>query len=205
VGFDQSRLFLKKVAAMLPLGNSNVSTHVSIVQFSSNAAPTVEVPISDGDALNKVEAAVDDMQWHREDTHTGEAIEYVVDNVFPHSRSGTAEMLVIVTDGKANGNVSPAEAAAKARNSGVDIMAVGIADFDHDELLNVTQGDTKKVLTVRQYHDLVKAVNQTVQMICEHAGVLPTPVPTPIPTAPPQPTVTTTTTATTTFGKNQKE
>merc|ERR1712129_422695 len=99
---------------------------------------------------------------------------------------------------------SPAEAAAKARNLGVDIMAVGIANFDHDELLDVTQGDTKKVLTVKQYRDLVNVVNQTVKMICESAGVLPTPVPTPIPTAPSQPTpepnVTTTTTATTAIG-----
>jgi len=184
IGFHQSQVYLKKVAAELPLGNSNTSTHISIIQFSSEAVPTVEVPIFEGDALSKVTAAVDDMTWHKEDTHTGEAIEYVLDNVFPLSRAGTADMLVIITDGKANGNTTPAEAAVRAKQMGVDIMAVGIAEFDYDELLEVTQGDTKKVLTVERHSDLVSAVNKTVKMICESAGAFPTPVPSPMPTAP---------------------
>jgi len=187
IGFDQSRHYLKKVIARLPLGPGNASTHVSIVQFSEVGEQSVEVPISDGFILEDIEAAVNTMQWHTGDTHTGEAIDYVLEHVFPQSRGGTAEMIALITDGKANGNVTPAEAAAKAKDLGVEIIAIGVSDYDHDELMSVTGEDSSKVLTVSSYDELVATVNQTVQMVCDNAVVLPTPAPTAAPPAPPPP------------------
>merc|ERR1712073_83635 len=57
-GFDQSRMFLKKVAKHLPLGQGNVSSQVAIVQFSDAGKESVEVPLADGMTYEKVEAAV---------------------------------------------------------------------------------------------------------------------------------------------------
>lgn len=192
-GFDQTRHYLKKVAAGLPLGSSNVSTHLSIVQFSDKNIPTVDLSISEGIAFNKVEAAVDAMGWHTGDTHTGKALDFVVDKVFPHR--GVAQMLAIVTDGKSNGNTDVREAAARARNLGVVIIAIGIVDSDYDELLNVTGGNKANVLTVKRHLDLLPAVNETQKMVCAHCLVLtpglrslrPTPAPHPGPGPPPTP------------------
>jgi len=146
-----------------------------------------KMALSDGFILEDIEAAVNTMQWHTGDTHTGEAIDYVLEHVFPQSRGGTAEMIALITDGKANGNVTPAEAAAKAKDLGVEIIAIGVSEYDHDELMSVTGEDSSKVLTVSSYDELVATVNQTVQMVCDNAVVLPTPAPTAAPPAPPPP------------------
>jgi len=169
IGFDQSRHYLKQVISRLPLGLSNVSTHVSIVQFSETGDQTVDVPISDGFVFEEIEAAVNAMQWHTGDTHTGEAIEYVLEHIFPQTREGTADMIALITDGKANGNVTPGEAAAKAKDLGVEIIAIGVSDYEFDELMNITGGNTDKVLTVSSYDELLATVNQTVEMVCENA------------------------------------
>jgi Mg-chelatase subunit ChlD len=174
-GFDQSRHFMKKVAKQLPLDHANFSTQVAIVQFSDEGKESVEVPLADGMTYDKVEDAVNTMKWHGKITHdpmthTGEAIEYLLDNVFPTSFSHDEEahMLAIITDGKANGKKDPAPIAAKAREKGIEIIAIGVADYDYDELLNMT-GDKSMVITVKSHHDLLSIVNETAEVVCKSA------------------------------------
>lgn len=189
-GFDLSREYLTKVAAELPLGNTQVSTHLSVVQFSSTQE--VHLPISDGDSLSKVEAAVGDMEYHADETHTGDAIQFVLDDVFLLSRGGTAKILVILTDGVTNGGISPEEPVLKAKERGIEIIAVGVGlQQDSSELLKLVDGADEKILTVQDHSELVTAVNKTVEMICDNSVVhakpcMPTPVPTSIPS--PHPT-----------------
>ena len=54
-GFDQSRMFLKKVTKHLPLDQGNVSTQVAIVQFSDVGKESVEIPLADGITFDRVE------------------------------------------------------------------------------------------------------------------------------------------------------
>jgi len=172
-GFDQSRMFLKKVAKHLPLDQGNVSTQVAIVQFSDVGKESVEIPLADGITFDRVEDAVNAMTWHGTITHdpmthTGEAIEYVMDHVFPASVAGFSHMLAIITDGKANGEKDPAAMAAKAREKGIEIVAIGVAEYDKDELMSVT-GDKSKVLTVKSHSDLLSIVNATAEVVCNNA------------------------------------
>jgi len=169
-GFDQSRMFLKKVTKHLPLDQGNVSTQVAIVQFSDVGKESVEIPLADGITLDNVEDAVNAMKWHgtlTHDpmTHTGEAIEYVLDHVLPTSVAGIPHMLALITDGVANGKKDPVAVAAKAREKGIEIVAIGVGLYDYDELVKVT-GDKSKVLAVKSPSELLSIVKETAEVVC---------------------------------------
>jgi len=197
-GFDQSRHFLREVTQRLPVYGSNSSTHVGIVQYSTLDHESIEIDLTEGTTQESVEKALDKMEWHRGKlhdpmTHTGEAIQYLIDNMFPKFRGGSSAMLVIVTDGHSNGDMKPAGVAAKAREDGVTVVAVGIRDFDDDEkvrkmdeeMMAIVGGDKSKYLSVDSYSELVNIYQNTSKMICEHSDpIVPTPAPTPRPTGP---------------------
>lgn len=178
-GFDQSRMFLKKLIDLLPLGHVQdgdkiMSTLVSIVQFSDEGKESVELPLVDGTKFEKVEHAVNTMKWHVNKfggdpmTHTAEALEYVLENVFPPPvpDSGIADVLFLITDGQANGKKDPAAVAAKARESGIEIVAIGIAEYNEEELKKVT-GDDEKVFLVNSHKDLLSIMKNTTDAVCE--------------------------------------
>jgi len=172
-GFDQSRMFIKQVAKHLPLDQSNVSSQVGIVQFSDEGHESVEIALADGMTFGKVEQALNVMKYHgflRYDpmTHTAEAIDYVLDHVFPSTLGEIAYMLVIITDGESNGK-DPKDVAAKAKQSGIEIVAVGVNKFDYDELLLLAGNESSKVLTVKSHSDLSSMVNKLTQTICQKA------------------------------------
>jgi len=195
-GFDQTRHFLKKIAARLPVGPGNASTHISIVQFSNASFESIETPrltddtLLEGVSLKEIEHAVDNMKWHENKhehqayTHTGEAIEFILDNVFPVSRGGTAQTLVLITDGQANGNLSPGEAAKEAFAKGINIIAVGVANYNYAELLEIAGGDESRVITVADYSNMLSMLNKTVEAVCD-TNTHESPEPTPAPTLPP--------------------
>jgi len=139
----------------------------------------------------KIAAAkeMDSMVFHDRDTHTGEAIKYVLEHVFSCSPRGSAQMLVLITDGKANGDVKPQDAAAEAHEKGIDIVAVGVkvSDGIQDELLKITGSDPDKVLTVDNYGKLLSIVGKTAKKVCDTASLPPSPAPTPAPTQLPTP------------------
>mmetsp|Transcript_85931 Transcript_85931/g.170580 ORF Transcript_85931/g.170580 Transcript_85931/m.170580 type:complete len:690 (+) Transcript_85931:71-2140(+) len=173
-GFDQSRMFLKTVAKYLPLDRGNVSTQVAVVQFSDMGKESVEIPLADGLSFKKVEAAVNAMKWHGTFindpmTHTAEAIEYVMDHVFGPTLGKIAHTLAIITDGKANGKKDPTAMAAKARERGINVVAIGVAEYDLDELMSLTGKNKSMVLTVKSHSDLSSIVNATAEIVCKHA------------------------------------
>jgi len=172
-GFDQTRHFLKKVAARLPVGSGNTSTHISIVQFSNESFESIETPLLEGVSLEIIEHALDNMEWHHDKhahqayTHTGEAIQYILTDVFPYSRGGTAQTMVLITDGQANGKLSPGEAAKEAFAMGINIIAVGVANYNYTELLEIAGGDESRVITVADYSSMLSMLNKTVEAVCD--------------------------------------
>jgi len=185
-GFTLSKEYLKNVAAELHLGSTQVSTRMSIVQFDHTQE--LELPLSNGDGLNNVAAALDDMTLLGGGTATGDAIDYAVQHVFPSSQAGTAKILAILTDGKSQGGVPPGEAALRARDDGIEIIAVGVGlDQNSDALLDLTGRVPEKILALDDYNDLLAVVDETVRVVCENAVVVPTPKPTPVPTPKPTP------------------
>jgi len=115
---------------------------------------------------------VDHMEWHQHKhanayTHTGEAIQNVLEHIFPRSRGGTAQTLVLITDGKANGEIPPGDVAKNASSLGITIIAVGVAAYDYEELLSIAGGDRHKVITVQDYSHLGEILEQTVKLVCE--------------------------------------
>jgi len=143
------------------------------VQFSDEGHESVEIALADGMTFGKVEQALNVMKYHgflRYDpmTHTAEAIDYVLDHVFPSTLGEIAYMLVIITDGESNGK-DPKDVAAKAKQSGIEIVAVGVNKFDYDELLLLAGNESSKVLTVKSHSDLSSMVNKLTQTICQKA------------------------------------
>lgn len=193
--FDQSRHFVKRVSAQLPVGNGGANTHISIVQFSNASHESLEIGLMDGVSQKAVEDAVNKMREHKskiEDpqTHTGEAVEYVLDHVFPQSKSHTetAKTLVLVTDSKSNGAISPKKATAMASSLGITVIAVGVSNYNEDELLTLTGGDKSKVFTLKEHKALHEVLGQIVKVICQNEpSAEPTPQPTLAPTPKPTP------------------
>jgi len=195
-GFEQSKSFILKVACGLPFGEAN-NTQIAGAQFSLTGSHSTELTVREGMSLKALRNALNSMKFHAMDTHTGEAIEYVLEHVFPSSRKGSAKVLALITDGKANGKVQPEVAAAKARELGIDIIAVGVkaveearegADLEKKELLAIAGGNASRVITVDNYEKLLSIAGRTAQTVCETASIPPTPSPTPLPTCPTCPT-----------------
>jgi len=161
--------FLKDVVSQLPVGEHK--TRVGVVQFSgmdendgadNKFYHTLEIALWDGTTIAKLNKTLEDMKWHAKKgggtlidpmTYTGEAIHHVLtdEHMFKASRKDAKKILVVITDGQSNSlddNFKVEDMADEARNQSIEVMAVGIGDFEgadsEKELLHKIAGGKKE-------------------------------------------------------------
>ncbi|XP_038601804.1 matrilin-2 isoform X2 [Tachyglossus aculeatus] len=114
-------------------------TRVGLVQYGSTVKN--EFSLKTYGRKSEVERAVKAMKRLGTGTMTGLAIQYVVNIAFSEGegarppRDNVPRIIMIVTDGRPQDPV--AEVAAKARNSGILIFAIGVGQVDYSTLKSI--------------------------------------------------------------------
>uniref|UniRef100_A0A8C4R7K6 VWFA domain-containing protein n=1 Tax=Eptatretus burgeri TaxID=7764 RepID=A0A8C4R7K6_EPTBU len=117
--------------------------------------------------------AAQNIRYSGGNTQTGNAIAYVVQNVFSEAagarplRPGISRVLILLTDGRSQDPVlGPALQAHKA---GIRIFAIGVGEAVREELGEVaSEPDTAHVFHVSDYEAIDRIRDQLRQRICQN-------------------------------------
>ncbi|KAK2534726.1 Col7a1 [Columba livia] len=112
----------------------------AVVQYSDE--PRVEFPFSQHTDGMSVRRAIQQLSYKGGNTRTGAGFRYVADNFFRPTqlRPGVPQICILITDGKSQDDAEGP--AAKLKNQGVKVFAVGVKNADHKELVRVASTPT---------------------------------------------------------------
>ncbi|XP_044518519.1 von Willebrand factor A domain-containing protein 2 [Gracilinanus agilis] len=119
--FEKSKYFAIKMCDALAIYPDRV--RVGILQFSS--VPQLEFPLDSFFTREEVKEKIKKIVFKGGSTETGLALKYLLRKGFPGGRnSSVPQLLIIVTDGKSQGNI--ALPANQLKERGVMVFAVGV-------------------------------------------------------------------------------
>ncbi|KAJ7988915.1 hypothetical protein DPEC_G00314140 [Dallia pectoralis] len=129
--FKYIRSFLSAMAGAFDIGEDK--TRVAVVQYSTDTR--TEFGLDRYTKRGELLKAINTLPYKGGNTMTGDAIDYLLQNIFTESagaRKGFPKIAMIITDGKSQDPVE--EYAKQLRNTGVEIFALGIKGADEEEL-----------------------------------------------------------------------
>uniref|UniRef100_A0A3Q2Y3A0 Collagen alpha-1(XII) chain n=1 Tax=Hippocampus comes TaxID=109280 RepID=A0A3Q2Y3A0_HIPCM len=129
--FKHIRSFIAGLAGAFDIGEDK--TRVAVVQYSTDTR--TEFPLTRYTRRGDLLQAINSLPYKGGNTMTGDAIEYLLQNIFTEeagSRKVFPKIAMIITDGKSQDSVE--EHARRLRNIGVEIFVLGIKGADDDEL-----------------------------------------------------------------------
>uniref|UniRef100_A0A7N4V6G5 Matrilin 2 n=1 Tax=Sarcophilus harrisii TaxID=9305 RepID=A0A7N4V6G5_SARHA len=135
--FAKVKEFIVTILQFLDIGPD--VTRVGLIQYGSTVKN--EFSLKTFKRKSEVERAVKRMMHLSTGTMTGLAIQYAVNIAFSEAegarplRENVPRIIMIVTDGRPQDPV--AEVAAKARNSGILIFAIGVGQVDYNTLKSI--------------------------------------------------------------------
>jgi len=98
-------------------------------------------------------------------TMTGEAITRATQHVVSNTPSNRPRYIMVITDGESIG-IPPGDAADAARAEGIELIAVGINDYNIDELMAIAGGDASAVKEVQDFDALAGIADEVSDTIC---------------------------------------
>ncbi|XP_040848427.1 von Willebrand factor A domain-containing protein 2 [Ochotona curzoniae] len=120
-GFERSKHFAITLCDALDISPNRV--RVGALQFGS--APHLEFPLDAFPTRQEVKAEIKRMVFKGGRTETGLALKYLLHGGLPGGRNGSVpQLLIIVTDGKSQGQV--ALPAKQLKERGITVFAVGV-------------------------------------------------------------------------------
>ncbi|XP_077586812.1 collagen alpha-1(XII) chain isoform X3 [Stigmatopora nigra] len=129
--FKHIRSFIAGLAGAFDIGVDK--TRVAVVQYSTDTR--TEFPLTRYTRRGDLLQAINSLPYKGGNTMTGDAIEYLAQNIFTEqagARKVFPKIAMIITDGKSQDPVE--EHARRLRNMGVEIFVLGIKGADDDEL-----------------------------------------------------------------------
>uniref|UniRef100_A0A6Q2XLD9 Collagen alpha-1(XII) chain n=1 Tax=Esox lucius TaxID=8010 RepID=A0A6Q2XLD9_ESOLU len=162
--FKHIRSFLSAMAGAFDVGEDK--TRVAVVQYSTDTR--TEFDLNRYTKRGELLKAINSLPYKGGNTMTGDAIDYLLQNIFTESagaRKGFPKIAMIITDGKSQDPVE--EYAKRLRNIGVEIFALGIKGADEDELKEMASTPySTHVYNVPNF-DVIKAVqDQLISQVC---------------------------------------
>uniref|UniRef100_A0A3P9D789 Collagen alpha-1(XII) chain n=1 Tax=Maylandia zebra TaxID=106582 RepID=A0A3P9D789_9CICH len=165
--FKYIRSFISAAAGAFHIGEEK--TRVGVVQYSDDAR--TEFNLNEHQTRPALLRAIGSMPYKGGNTNTGDALDYVLRNVFSEAsgaRNSLPKVLVIITDGKSEDPV--ASYAKQLRSTGVEIFVLGIQQADEEEMrLMASTPYSSHIYSVATF-DMIKNVQkQLITRMC--AGV----------------------------------
>nr|XP_020464152.1 collagen alpha-1(XIV) chain isoform X3 [Monopterus albus] len=142
-------------------------TQVAVVQFSDDARTEFQLS-SYGDKEALLDA-IQRIRYKGGNTKTGRAIKHVRDSIFTSeagARRGIPRVLVVLTDGRSQDDVN--QVSKEMQMDGHVIFAIGFADADYGELVNIASKPSDRHVFFVDDLDAVKKIEeQLITFVCE--------------------------------------
>ncbi|XP_069777040.1 collagen alpha-1(XIV) chain isoform X2 [Narcine bancroftii] len=145
-------------------------TQVAIVQFSDD--PRTEFHLNSYNDKESLLNAVQRIRYKGGNTKTGRAIKHAKDSVFTVEaglQRGIPNVLVVVTDGRSQDDVT--KISHEMQMDGYSIFAIGVADADYAELINIANKPSNRhAFFVDDFDAFKKIEDELVAFVCETAS-----------------------------------
>uniref|UniRef100_UPI0037E884CC collagen alpha-1(XIV) chain isoform X2 n=2 Tax=Semicossyphus pulcher TaxID=241346 RepID=UPI0037E884CC len=144
-------------------------TQVAIAQFSDDAR--TEFQLSSHGNKEELLEAIQRIRYKGGNTKTGRAIKHVKETIFTAeagARRGVPKVLVVLTDGRSQDDVN--KVSKEMQMDGYIIFAIGFADADYGELVNIASKPSDRHVFFVDDLDAVKKIEeQLITFVCEAA------------------------------------
>ncbi|XP_063307174.1 collagen alpha-1(XIV) chain isoform X2 [Pelobates fuscus] len=144
-------------------------TQVAIAQFSDDAR--TEFKLNSYTSKESLLGAIRQIAYKGGNTKTGRAIKHVRDDLLTHEsgmRKGVPKVLVVITDGRSQDEVN--KLAKDLQMEGSSIFAIGVADADYAELVNIgSKPSERHVFFVDDFDGFKKIEDELITFVCETA------------------------------------
>ncbi|XP_070822030.1 collagen alpha-1(XIV) chain isoform X1 [Chaetodon trifascialis] len=144
-------------------------TQVAIAQFSDDAR--TEFQLSSHGNKEALLEAIQKIRYKGGNTKTGRAIKHVKESIFTPeagARRGVPKVLVVLTDGRSQDDVN--KVSKEMQMDGYIIFAIGFADADYGELVNIASKPSDRHVFFVDDLDAVKKIEeQLITFVCEAA------------------------------------
>ncbi|XP_024122784.1 collagen alpha-1(XIV) chain isoform X3 [Oryzias melastigma] len=144
-------------------------TQVAIAQFSDDAR--TEFQLSSHGNKEALLEAIHKIRYKGGNTKTGRAIKHVKESIFipeAGARRGVPKVLVVLTDGRSQDDVN--KVSKEMQMEGYIIFAIGFADADYGELVNIASKPSDRHVFFVDDLDAVKKIEeQLITFVCEAA------------------------------------
>uniref|UniRef100_A0A2I3GU95 von Willebrand factor A domain-containing protein 2 n=1 Tax=Nomascus leucogenys TaxID=61853 RepID=A0A2I3GU95_NOMLE len=167
----KSSAMLDCVCRTMGKGKHAKQTKVRVGAFQFSSTPHLEFPLDSSSTQQEVKAKIKRMVFKGGRTETGLALKYLLHRGFPGGRNASVpQILIIVTDGKSQGDV--ALPAKQLKERGVTVFAVGVR-FPRWEELHALASEPREqhVLLAEQVEDATNGLFSTLSSsaICSSA------------------------------------
>ncbi|XP_035987117.1 collagen alpha-1(XIV) chain isoform X1 [Fundulus heteroclitus] len=144
-------------------------TQVAVAQFSDDAR--TEFLLSSHGNKEALLEAVQNIRYKGGNTKTGRAIKHVKESIFTPAagaRRAVPKVLVVLTDGRSQDDVN--KVSKEMQMEGYIIFAIGFADADYGELVNIASKPSDRHVFFVDDVDAVKKIEeQLITFVCEAA------------------------------------
>ncbi|XP_048882366.1 collagen alpha-1(XIV) chain isoform X2 [Brienomyrus brachyistius] len=145
-------------------------TQVAIAQFSDDAR--TEFKLTSYEDKETLLDAIQHISYKGGNTKTGKAIKHVKDAIFTTeggARRGIPRVLVVLTDGRSQDDVN--KVSKEMQMDGYIIFAIGFADADYGELVNIaSKPSDRHVFFVDDLDAFQKIEEKLITLVCEAAS-----------------------------------
>ena len=155
--YDKEKYFLKSISSAF--GISRNGSRAGVVTFSYSAVHSIKLnDYSDPILFN---AAVNGIPLMGHTTRIDKALRLTQKTMFKlrnGARPGVRKLLVLLTDGSQTSAVDiedPASIAEEIRNSGIDVVVIGIGKDVNSTELALIAGDRKDLFIAQTFSDLI--------------------------------------------------
>ncbi|XP_033854516.1 collagen alpha-1(XIV) chain-like isoform X3 [Acipenser ruthenus] len=151
-------------------------TQVAIAQYSDD--PRTEFKLNSYSSKETLLEAIQRISYKGGNTKTGKAIKHVKEHIFTVEgglRRGVPNVLVVLTDGRSQDDVN--KVTKNMQMEGFVIFAIGFADADYGELVNIASKPSERhVFFVDDLDAFQKIEEQLITFVCEAASATCPPV-----------------------------
>ncbi|XP_068179724.1 collagen alpha-1(XIV) chain-like [Antennarius striatus] len=145
-------------------------TQVAVIQFSGDAR--IEFKLNSYYIKEELLKAIQKITYKGGNTNTGQAIKHVRESIFTPEggdRRGVPDVVVVLTDGRSQDDVN--KVFKEMQMDGFIIFAIGFAEADYAELVNIaSKPSAKHVFFVDDVDDVKKIEEQLITFVCEAAA-----------------------------------
>nr|CAB3232764.1 collagen alpha-6(VI) chain-like [Phallusia mammillata] len=160
--FQKLKLWMKNIVDAFQIGPDY--TRVGVVQFTES--PHLEIGLSDHEATQSALMAIQEIRYKRGGTNIGRAIDFTINRVFSESRDNVPRILITLTDGQSQDDVT--RATQRAEEAGIHTLVFGVGDEAPAQLRQmVAQEDN--MFHASGFDEIQRMHSKLVSLICVEA------------------------------------